>query len=36
MDIINKNDYLVVGGDFNARIGQHPIKGTVGTMEKLF
>jgi hypothetical protein len=31
MDTINKNDYLVVGGDFNAQIGQLPIKDILGT-----
>jgi hypothetical protein len=30
MDKINKNDHLIVCGDFNARVGNRPLPGIVG------
>jgi len=31
IDKINKNDYIIVAGDYNARVGKLPIDGTLGT-----
>lgn len=31
LEKINKNDYMIIGGDLNARIGNRPIEGVVGT-----
>jgi hypothetical protein len=30
-DKINKNDYIIVAGDYNARVGNIPIDGILGT-----
>jgi exonuclease III len=34
LDNVNKNDYLILGGDFNARPGNHSIKDVLGTNGK--
>ena len=31
IDKINKNDYVIIAGDYNARVGKVPIDGTLGT-----
>lgn len=31
IDKINKNDYVIVAGDYNARVGKLPINGILGT-----
>jgi len=31
LDKISKNDYIVVAGDYNARVGNIPIDGILGT-----
>ena len=31
IDKINKNDYIIVAGDYNARVGKTPIDGILGT-----
>ena len=31
VDKINKNDYIIVAGDYNARVGKIPIDGILGT-----
>jgi len=31
IDKINKNDYVIVAGDYNARVGKIPIDGNLGT-----
>jgi hypothetical protein len=31
IDKINKNDYIIVAGDYNARVGKIPIDGILGT-----
>jgi hypothetical protein len=31
IDKINKNDYIIVDGDYNARVGKPPIDGILGT-----
>ena len=31
IDKINKNDYIIVAGDYNARVGKSPIDGILGT-----
>jgi hypothetical protein len=28
---INKNDYIIVSGDYNTRVGKNPIPGIIGT-----
>jgi len=35
IDKISKNDYIVVARDYNARVGNTPIDGILGTMLKL-
>jgi len=35
IDKISKNDYIVVARDYNARVGNIPIDGILGTMLKL-
>ena len=35
IDKISKNDYIIVAGDYNARVGNIPIDGILGTMLKL-
>ena len=34
IDKINKNDYIIVAGDYNARVGKIPIDGILGTNVK--
>jgi len=35
IDKINKNDYIVVAGDYNARVGNIPIDGNLGTNREI-
>lgn len=28
---VNNNDYMIIAGDFNARVGNKPVKGVMGT-----
>jgi exonuclease III len=32
IDKVNKNDYIILAGDFNARVGNTAIQGVAGTM----
>jgi hypothetical protein len=32
VDKVNKNDYIILAGNFNARVGNTAIQGVVGTM----
>ena len=33
-DKINKNDYIILAGDYNARVGKIPIDGILGTHDE--
>jgi len=35
IDKINKNDYIIVAGDYNARVGKFPIDVILGTNGKI-
>ena len=35
VDKINKNDYFIVAGDYNARVGKIPIDGILGTIGEI-
>jgi hypothetical protein len=35
IDKINKNDYIIVAGDYNARVGKTPIDGILGTNSEI-